>query len=114
MSYICIYELGLLAHQLHMQNFGHNHVKSGCELPINLRGAGWREVAPRVKRTRDGEIEPPAKRMKGKSLAVVGLKQMDKIESSESLGPRRNPTRNRKATPVQKSVQVPMRKKRSK
>jgi hypothetical protein len=56
----------------------------------------------RVKRTGDEEIEPPAKRMKGKCLAAVGLKLMDKTESSESLGPRRNPTRSRKATPVQK------------
>ncbi|KAJ7364817.1 hypothetical protein DFH08DRAFT_799131 [Mycena albidolilacea] len=49
-----------------------------------------------MKRTRDTDIEPPAKRMK-----------------ESSLGPRRNPSRSKKAGPVKNSVQVTQHKKRS-
>jgi hypothetical protein len=87
---------------------------------INIQHAGKPILSARdlpfvgegsVKWTRDTDIEPPAKRMKGKSLAAGKLELMNRTEFS--LGPRRNPSRSKKAGPVKKSVQVTQHKKRS-
>ncbi|KAJ7304514.1 hypothetical protein DFH08DRAFT_825457 [Mycena albidolilacea] len=72
---------------------------------INIQHAGKPILSARdlpfvgegsVKRTRDTDIKPPAKRMK-----------------EFSLGPRHNPSRSKKAGPDKKSVQVTQHKKRS-